>query len=251
MLSSLVLAVNRGDAWGWSSPAILGLFVASGSLLIAFILVERRSLSPVVDLALFKLRSYTASISAATLQFFGLSAVIILGPFYLVDARGFSTLEAGAILAAFPIAMLVISPFSGALSDRVGARLPSTCGLALACGALLFTATLDTDSSVAGIVVRLFLVGAGTALFDERAAMACTVAVEEVIDEHYAEQIEALEDAGDETDLKQRLERFRADEIEHRDTGLAHGARQAPGYEPLTAFVKAGSRLAIWLSERI
>ena len=165
MLSSLVLAVNRGDAWGWSSPAILGLFVASGSLLIAFILVERRSLSPVVDLALFKLRSYTASISAATLQFFGLSAVIILGPFYLVDARGFSTLEAGAILAAFPIAMLVISPFSGALSDRVGARLPSTCGLALACGALLFTATLDTDSSVAGIVVRLFLVGAGTALF--------------------------------------------------------------------------------------
>ena len=165
MLSSLVLAVNRGDAWGWGSPAILGLFVASGSLLIAFILVERRSLSPVVDLALFKLRSYTASISAATLQFFGLSAVIILGPFYLVDARGFSTLEAGAILAAFPIAMLVISPFSGALSDRVGARLPSTCGLALACGALLFTATLDTDSSVAGIVVRLFLVGAGTALF--------------------------------------------------------------------------------------
>ena len=96
-----------------------------------------------------------------------------------------------------------------------------------------------------------FALGAGTALFDERAAMACTVAVEEVIDEHYAEQIEALEDAGDETDLKQRLERFRADEIEHRDTGLAHGARQAPGYEPLTAFVKAGSRLAIWLSERI
>ena len=96
-----------------------------------------------------------------------------------------------------------------------------------------------------------FALGAGTALFDGRAAMACTVAVEEVIDEHYAEQIEALEDAGDETDLKQRLERFRADEIEHRDTGLAHVARQAPGYEPLTAFVKAGSRLAIWLSERI
>ena len=96
-----------------------------------------------------------------------------------------------------------------------------------------------------------FALGAGTALLGEGAAMACTVAVEEVIDEHYAKQIEALEDAGDETALKRRLEEFRANEIEHRDTGLAHGARETPGYEPLTAFIKAGSRLAIWLSERI
>ena len=96
-----------------------------------------------------------------------------------------------------------------------------------------------------------FALGAGTALLGERAAMACTVAVEEVIDEHYARQIETLDDAGEEAALKQRLKEFRADEIEHRDTGLAHGARETPGYEPLTAFIKAGSRLAIWLSERI
>ena len=96
-----------------------------------------------------------------------------------------------------------------------------------------------------------FALGAGTALLGERAAMACTVAVEEVIDEHYAKQIEALADTGEEPELKRKLEEFRADEIEHRDTGLAHGAREAPGYEPLTAFIKAGSRLAIWLSERI
>ena len=96
-----------------------------------------------------------------------------------------------------------------------------------------------------------FALGAGTALLGERAAMACTVAVEEVIDEHYAKQIEALENAREEAELRQKLEEFRADEIEHRDTGLAHGARQAPGYQPLTAFIKAGSRLAIWLSERV
>ena len=96
-----------------------------------------------------------------------------------------------------------------------------------------------------------FAPGAGTALLGERTAMACTVAVEEVIDEHYAKQIEALDDSGEETALKRRLEELRANEIEHRDTGLAHGAREAPGYEPLTAFIKAGSRLAIWLSERV
>ncbi|PZC50375.1 MAG: MFS family permease/Sugar phosphate permease [Chloroflexi bacterium] len=165
MLSSLVLAVNRGQAWGWSSPEIVSLFTIGSVLLVTFVFVERRSVSPVVDLALFKLRSYSASITAAMLQFFGLSAVIILGPFYLVDARGFSTLEAGGIIAAFPLAMLLISPFSGALSDRVGARIPTTFGLVLVCGALLFLSTLDVDTSVLGIVVRLFLVGAGTAIF--------------------------------------------------------------------------------------
>ena len=165
MLGSLVLGVNRGEAWGWASPEIIALQVIAAVLLVTFVVVERRSASPVVELALFKLRSYSASISAATLQFFGLSAVIILGPFYLVNARGFSTLEAGAITAAFPIAMLLISPFSGALSDRIGARIPSTAGLVIVVGGLLFTATLDVDTSVLGIVVRLFIVGAGTAIF--------------------------------------------------------------------------------------
>ena len=97
-----------------------------------------------------------------------------------------------------------------------------------------------------------FALGAGTALMGEKAAMACTVAVEEVIDEHYAAQIEKLECMGnDEKDLKDTCERFRREELEHRDTGLEYGAEQAPGYEVLSALVKTGSRMAIWLSERV
>ncbi|MGB8840804.1 MAG: demethoxyubiquinone hydroxylase family protein [Aliidongia sp.] len=94
-----------------------------------------------------------------------------------------------------------------------------------------------------------FALGAATALMGERAAMACTVAVEEVIDEHYRQQSEALGEH--EPDLKQTIEKFRAEELEHRDTGLEHGAEQAPGYEVLTAAIKTGSRLAIWLATRI
>ena len=94
-----------------------------------------------------------------------------------------------------------------------------------------------------------FALGAATALMGEKAAMACTVAVEEVIDEHYARQIERLGD--DEAELRASLEDFRADELAHRDTGLAHGAAETPGYEPLSAAIKTGSRLAIWLSERV
>ena len=98
-----------------------------------------------------------------------------------------------------------------------------------------------------------FALGAGTALMGEKAAMACTVAVEEVIDEHYAGQVAALEKAGDkgDEDLRDVFEQFRQEEVEHKEISLRHGAREAPGYGPLTALVRAGSRLAIWLSTRI
>ena len=94
-----------------------------------------------------------------------------------------------------------------------------------------------------------FALGAGTALLGEKAAHACTVAIEETIDEHYRRQAERLGD--DEAGLRDTIERFRADEIAHRDEALAHGALEAPGYEALTSAIKAGSRLAIWLSERL
>ncbi|WP_425407523.1 demethoxyubiquinone hydroxylase family protein [Hwanghaeella sp.] len=94
-----------------------------------------------------------------------------------------------------------------------------------------------------------YAMGAGSALLGEKAAMACTVAVEEVIDEHYAKQAEKLGE--DEADLKATIERFRQEELEHRDIGYAEGAEQAPGYPVLTRAVKTASKLAIWLSERV
>ncbi|MDE1968499.1 MAG: demethoxyubiquinone hydroxylase family protein [Alphaproteobacteria bacterium] len=94
-----------------------------------------------------------------------------------------------------------------------------------------------------------YALGAATALLGERAAMACTVAVEEVIDEHYRGQLETL--GGADADLAAIVADFRADEIAHRDTALKHGAAEAPGFPVLSAAIKAGSRLAIWLSTRI
>jgi ubiquinone biosynthesis monooxygenase Coq7 len=94
-----------------------------------------------------------------------------------------------------------------------------------------------------------FALGAATALMGDKAAMACTVAVEETIDGHYAEQAASLGD--DEADLRGTIEKFRAEEIEHKETALAAGAEEAPAYEALSAAIKAGSRLAIWLSTRV
>jgi len=94
-----------------------------------------------------------------------------------------------------------------------------------------------------------FALGAASAALGARAAMACTVAVEEVIGEHYAAQAAKLGD--DEAELRGLIEEFRADELEHRDTGLAEGAEQMAGYRPFSDAIKAGTRLAIWLSERV
>lgn len=95
-----------------------------------------------------------------------------------------------------------------------------------------------------------FALGAGTALMGKKAAMACTVAVEEVIDEHYARQQAKL--GGDQDPpLEQLITKCREEENEHKETGLAHGAEQAIGYPVLSAAIKGGARLAIWLSTRI
>jgi len=94
-----------------------------------------------------------------------------------------------------------------------------------------------------------FALGAATALLGHRAAMACTVAVEEAIDEHYRAQAETLGD--DEAPLRADIERFRAEELEHRDIGLEHEAEQAPAYRLLSAAIKAGCKVAIKVSERV
>jgi len=94
-----------------------------------------------------------------------------------------------------------------------------------------------------------FALGAASAMLGEEAAMACTAAVEEVIDKHYSAQIARLGDS--DPQLKETIEAFRVEEVSHRDTAVAHGAQSAPGYRLLSESIKAGCRLAIALSEKI
>ncbi|MGE3251796.1 MAG: demethoxyubiquinone hydroxylase family protein [Hyphomonadaceae bacterium] len=97
--------------------------------------------------------------------------------------------------------------------------------------------------------VAAFGLGAATALMGEKAAHACTAAVEEVIEEHYESQVRALPD--EEAPFRETIARFRDDEAGHRATALSEGAEEAPGYRVLSAVIKAGCRLAIRISERV
>ena len=94
-----------------------------------------------------------------------------------------------------------------------------------------------------------FALGAGTALMGEKAAMACTVAVEKVIGEHYREQQNLLED--DEKELKKTIAKFEKDELEHHDIGLEHDAENAPGYKVMTKVIEIGCKAAIAISKKI
>jgi ubiquinone biosynthesis monooxygenase Coq7 len=91
--------------------------------------------------------------------------------------------------------------------------------------------------------------GTVTALMGEKAAHACTEAVESVIEQHYADQIAEL--AEREPDLAAELTQFREEELDHHDHAIEHGSREAPGYRLLSAVIKAGCKVAIKVSERM
>lgn len=91
--------------------------------------------------------------------------------------------------------------------------------------------------------------GAGTALMGEKAAHACTEAVESVIEKHYADQIAEL--AERDPELAAELKQFRDEELAHHDHAIDHGSREAPGYRLLSAVIKAGCKAAIKVSERV
>ena len=93
-----------------------------------------------------------------------------------------------------------------------------------------------------------FGMGAVSALLGRRAAMACTAAVEEVIEEHYAEQIESLEEG---SDLQNKIKEFRDDEIQHKELGIEKHAKAAPFYPLLRNVIRSGTKLAIFLSKKI
>ncbi|PVD39411.1 hypothetical protein C0Q70_02041 [Pomacea canaliculata] len=98
-----------------------------------------------------------------------------------------------------------------------------------------------------------FLLGASTALLGKEGAMACTVAVEDVIGDHYNSQIRQLmeDDPEAHKDLLELLKKYRDDELHHLETGLEHDAEKAPFYNILSQAIKTGCKGAIWLSEKI
>ena len=164
-LCSLMLGLSFGQDLGWQSLIILGLFAAALALLVAFALHELQSRQPIVDFQLFRNRLFSAAVFSSFLCFLALFAVMFLMPFYLEELLALPPHEAGLLMTAVPLTILVVAPVSGWLSDRFGSQVLSSLGLAVGCAGLWFLSQLTARATHFDIVWRLVVTGLGQGLF--------------------------------------------------------------------------------------
>ncbi len=161
----LSLAISQASAADRSGFRVILFLVAGLLTLLFFVKVEAGSGSPLLPLHLFSRRFFNAAVTCAVLSFMILFVVIMLTPFYLDRVLALSSSRIGLVMMSIPLAVMVVAPAAGRLSDRIGARLLSTGGLALSCLGLLFLANLPADVQPWQIAVRLALMGCGQAMF--------------------------------------------------------------------------------------
>ncbi len=164
-LIALLMGLNQGQAWGWTSPVILSLFAIAAVLLTIFIWMEGRVISPMLDLSLFQKKVFSLSVLSAVINYVCLYTILFLMPFYLINGRSLNPAQAGLLLTAQPIVMAIVAPISGTLSDRIGARLPGMVGMALLAAGLYLLSRLDATSGFSHVAFALGLVGLGTGVF--------------------------------------------------------------------------------------
>jgi EmrB/QacA subfamily drug resistance transporter len=164
-LVALLLGLNQGQDWGWESFPVLGLFAATIVLLALFVSRENRIENPMLDLSLFKQRIFSAATTSAVFNYVVLYSTLFLMPYYLIQGRGLDPSQAGLLLTAQPLVMAISAPISGALSDKIGSRLPATLGMFILGIGMFLLSHLGPNTSQGYIVLGLAISGLGTGIF--------------------------------------------------------------------------------------
>ncbi len=140
----------------------LALFLA---LVVFFIQIEKNASNPILPIGMLRKRFYWVAVLTATISFATLFTVLVLVPFYLEYVIGLPVERIGRVMMAVPATLIVLSPLSGWLYDKIGARFLTTVGQGLCCLALIGLASLSADSTLAEITMKLALLGAGQSVF--------------------------------------------------------------------------------------
>src|SRR5680860_1350674 len=164
-LASTLLAITQGTAWGWTSDAILGLAALGVAALSLFVWWELRARFPLVDLSLFRIRSFTAGQLAGLFGTVAFAAMMFLLPFYWQGLRGLSAQEAGVMMLPLPAVLMVVAPISGRISDGHGARAIASTGLLIVALALLTISRIDAETPVWSVLLRVGTLGLGLGMF--------------------------------------------------------------------------------------
>lgn len=164
-IGGLNLGLSFGQDWGWPSGPLVGTLVVSIGALIAAVIHERKTPTPLLDLSLFRDRTFSSSLLSLVCAMLALFAVGFLLPFYFEELRGFSTQEAGLLLTPFSITIAVVGPLAGSLADRYGSRWLAPLGLAITVVGLVQLTRLSTTSSLPEMILPLVVSGVGQGLF--------------------------------------------------------------------------------------
>jgi EmrB/QacA subfamily drug resistance transporter len=165
-LGALALAIVEGPQWGWSSIRVVGAFAASVLLLLAFVWRSARHPAPVIELSLFRVRSFAVANAGGFVFALGFFAYLLCGVLFLTGVWHYSILKAGFALTPGPLMAALTAPVGGWLSDRFGQRVVAVPGSVLfGLGALLFALTTGTEPSyVSEFLAANMLGGAGVGL---------------------------------------------------------------------------------------
>ena len=164
-LAFLVLALNEGGKLGWGSPRILAYFAAAGVLLAGMFVTELKVEHPLIDLRLFRNSTFLLGNLTGMASYFVLFAVMFLMPFYLQKVLGFGSELTGSLLMPVPLAMAVVAPFSGHMSDRLGSRIMTTSGMLVSAIACFHLLSLNESAHMSLLLAGLVLLGVGMGLF--------------------------------------------------------------------------------------
>ncbi len=163
--SLLMIALNQGHTYGWTSPYILRMFAAAALLLAVFLLVESRTRSPLLDLSLFRVPTFSLSATAAICNYMAMFTNAFLMPFYLIQGHGMSSSSAGMLMTVQPVFMAISAPTAGAISDRVGTRWPAMLGMAFVAVAMYLLSRLGPTTSLVYIGTAIGTAGLGMGMF--------------------------------------------------------------------------------------
>jgi MFS transporter, DHA2 family, multidrug resistance protein len=153
--------IKGGQDNSWGSPVVLGSILGGLALLIVFVLLERRSAHPSLDVTLFRNPQLSAATAAIGLVFFALMGVTFYFSFYLQTVRGYSPFEAGLCLVAVAAAIMITAPRSAALARRFGTRVLVGTALIVVAVAFALQSTIGADTPIWYVELLLFVQGLG------------------------------------------------------------------------------------------
>ena len=177
-LFALVLGLLRGSDWGWSSGRVIGLFAAAAALLLLFGVVELRRESPMFDLALFRVPTFTGAQIAAFTISAGMFSQFLYLTLYLQNVLGYSPIQTGVRFLPLSLLSFFVAPLAGRLSSRLPVRILLGLGLALTGGALLLMWGISTSSGWTALLAGFLVGGIGVGMVNAPLASTAVGVVE-------------------------------------------------------------------------